>query len=95
MWLKPLNRPRPNVRGEHNGRRIGLRFPHVQTILAEGATDIPWFEVLADNWLAEGGLNKKMLLAISERYPFVFHSVGLLLDGLAALDWHYLEKSKH
>ena len=76
------------------GAGIGLRLPHVQEILAAGDTDIPWFEVLVDNWLVEGGLNKKMLLAISERYPLVFHSVGLSLGGLTPLDFNYLKQIK-
>ena len=74
------------------GAGIGLRLPHVQEILAAGETDIPWFEVLVDNWLVNGGLNKKMLLAVSERYPIVLHSVGLSLGGQPALDLDYLKQ---
>ncbi len=77
-------------RGSLNGAGIGLRIPHVQQILAADESDIPWFEVLADNWLVEGGLNKQMLEAIAERYPLVLHSVGLSLGGLPAIDLDYL-----
>ena len=80
--------------GSLAGAGIGLRFPHVQQILAAGETDIPWFEVLVDNWLVEGGLNKKMLLAMSERYPLVLHSVGLSLGGQPLLDFDYLQQIK-
>lgn len=80
------------------GAGIGLRLPHVQEILT-GQNDssisaIPWFEVLVDNWLVDGGLNKDMLLSISERYPLVFHSVGLSLGGINPLDMAYLQKIK-
>ncbi|GGI87323.1 UPF0276 protein [Shewanella hanedai] len=80
--------------GSLAGAGIGLRLPHVQQILAAGETDIPWFEVLVDNWLIEGGLNKKMLLAMSERYPLVLHSVGLSLGGQPLLDFDYLQQIK-
>ena len=76
------------------GAGIGLRLPHVQKILAAGQTDIPWFEVLVDNWLVEGGLNKRMLQEVSERYPIVLHSVGLSLGGLSPLDLDYLKQVK-
>ncbi len=81
-------------RGSLNGAGIGLRIPHVQQILAADETNIPWFEVLADNWLVEGGLNKQMLEAIAERYPLVLHSVGLSLGGLSAIDMSYLARIK-
>ncbi|WP_065204512.1 MNIO family bufferin maturase [Shewanella woodyi] len=76
------------------GAGIGLRLPHVQEILAAGQTGIPWFEVLVDNWLVEGGLNKRMLQEVSERYPIVLHSVGLSLGGLSPLDLDYLKQVK-
>ncbi|WP_076414006.1 DUF692 domain-containing protein [Shewanella sp. UCD-KL12] len=81
-------------RGSLTGAGIGLRLPHVQQILAAGETDIPWFEVLADNWLVEGGLNKHMLTAIAEQYPIVLHSVGLSLGGPSELDFSYLNQIK-
>lgn len=80
--------------GSLAGAGIGLRLPHVQQILAADETDIPWFEVLADNWLVEGGLNKHMLAAITERYPIVLHSVGLSLGGPDPLDFAYLKQIK-
>ncbi|WP_299795636.1 DUF692 domain-containing protein [uncultured Shewanella sp.] len=82
------------TRGSLSGAGIGLRIPHVQQILAADETDIPWFEVLADNWIVEGGLNKQMLEAIAERYPLVLHSVGLSLGGLPPIDTNYLAKIK-
>ncbi|QFU24957.1 DUF692 domain-containing protein [Shewanella eurypsychrophilus] len=83
------------VRGSLVGAGIGLRLPHVQQILAAGETEIPWFEVLADNWLVDGGLNKHMLAAIAERYPIVLHSVGLSVGGPNELDFSYLNQIKN
>lgn len=76
------------------GAGIGLRTPHVQQILADESLEIPWLEVLADNWLVEGGLNQHLLMCISERFPLVFHSVGLSLGGTNTLDADYLNKIK-
>lgn len=76
------------------GAGIGLRTPHVQQILADESIEIPWLEVLADNWLVEGGLNQHLLMRISERFPLVFHSVGLSLGGANRLDVDYLNKIK-
>ena len=37
-----------------NGAGIGLRGQHIPEVIQQ-LPDIPWFEVLADNHLAEGG----------------------------------------
>ncbi|MEZ9822310.1 DUF692 domain-containing protein [Shewanella sp. 10N.286.45.A1] len=76
------------------GAGIGLRTPHVQQILADDNLELPWLEVLADNWLVDGGLNQHLLKRISERFPLVFHSVGLSLGGANTLDVDYLNKIK-
>ncbi len=76
------------------GAGIGLRTPHVQQILADESLAIPWLEVLADNWLVDGGLNQHLLRRISERFPLVFHSVGLSLGGANTLDVDYLKQIK-
>jgi uncharacterized protein (UPF0276 family) len=76
------------------GAGIGLRIPHVQQILADDSVEFPWLEVLVDNWLVDGGLNQHLLNRISERFPLVFHSVGLSLGGANTLDVNYLNKIK-
>lgn len=74
------------------GAGIGLRLPHVQQVLASKQNLAPWFELLVDNWLVDGGLNKAMLSELSERYPLVLHGVGLSLGGMTPLDWDYLKQ---
>ena len=69
-------------------------MPHVSEILETGP-DVPWFEVLADNWMAPGGLNPALLEEICERYPVVLHSVGLSLGASDPLDMKYLERIRH
>lgn len=75
------------------GAGMGLRIPHAATML-DNETDIPWVELLADNWLAEGGINRYLLDAITERYPCVLHGVCLSLGAIDPLDFAYLAKIK-
>lgn len=72
------------------GAGIGLRIPHVQQVLASNEQVVPWFELLVDNWLVDGGLNRRLLNEVSERYPTVFHGVGLSIGGSDPIDWNYL-----
>ena len=72
---------------------IGLRSPHVNEILTD-LPEIPWFELLADNHLVEGGLIPLQLEKICQHYPVTFHSVGLSLGSVDPLDMNYLAKLK-
>ena len=73
------------------GAGIGLRNPHFKDILGCQQTSL-WFEVLADNFLIDGGLNLDLLMAVAERYPTVLHGVGLSIGSVSPLDWDYLQK---
>ena len=75
------------------GVGVGLRSPHYQTIL-EQQPAVPWFEVLIDNYMNEGGYPLYYLEQISEHYPLSFHGVGLSLGGLDTLDENYLARLK-
>ncbi len=69
---------------------LGLRAPHFQHILQQ-QPDIPWFEVLIDNYLG-GGPALEQLEQISELYPITFHGVGLSLGSCETLNKSYLKK---
>lgn len=56
--------------------------------------DIPWMEVLADNFLKAGGMPAYQLDTIAERYPLTLHSVGLSIGGCEPLDLGYLADLK-
>ena len=75
------------------GTGIGLRSPHINEILTD-LPSIPWFELLADNHLVEGGLIPLQLEKICQHYPVTFHSVGLSLGSVDPLDLAYLGKLK-
>ncbi|CAA6812395.1 MAG: Uncharacterized protein conserved in bacteria, NMA0228-like [uncultured Thiotrichaceae bacterium] len=72
---------------------IGLRSQHINQIL-DNEIAVPWFELLVDNWLADGGLTRRYLDVITERYPLTLHGVGLSLGGTEPLDFSYLQKIK-
>lgn len=72
---------------------VGLRTQHIHQILDQ-QVEVPWFELLVDNWLADGGLTQRYLDVITERYPVTLHGVGLSLGGVEPLDFVYLKKIK-
>lgn len=79
------------------GAGIGLRSPHFKDIIQQSAklqAEGLWFEVLADNFLVDGGLSRDLLIEISQRFPVVLHSVGLSIGGVHPLDTTYIEGIK-
>lgn len=70
---------------------VGLRGPHVPQILAEQPA-VPWFELLTDNHLADGGALRFQADAIAERYPVTLHGVGMSLGSVDPLDRDYVRR---
>jgi uncharacterized protein (UPF0276 family) len=81
------------VEGSIAGTGIGLRSPHMCEVL-DTQPDVPWFEILADNYTAAGGRTVMELMAIREHYPITFHCVGLSLGSSDPLDQEYLVRLK-
>jgi len=75
------------------GAGIGLRSSHVNEILHE-RPQVPWFEVLTDNYFGPGGPALKQLDAVRRCYPITMHSVGMSLGSVDPLDEKYLQKIK-
>jgi len=71
---------------------VGLRAPHFNHIL-EHKPDIPWFEILIDNYLG-GGPALYQLEQICNHYPITFHGVGMSLGSTDKLNMDYLKKLK-
>ncbi len=80
-----------NASDRPNGTGIGLRGPHVPQILAQ-RPPVPWFEVLADNYLEGGGLMEQQLDQVAHHYPLTFHCVGMSLGSLDPLDQEYFRR---
>lgn len=73
------------------GAGIGLRFEHVDRILAEPVA-VPWFEVVSENYMHRGGLVRRQIRAAAERWPIVCHGVSINLGGTDPLDDDYLAR---
>ena len=54
---------------------------------------IQWLEILADNFLHRPHAGK-ILHKLAERYPLVFHCVGMSLASTDPINWPYLKKIK-
>ncbi len=76
-----------------NAVGLGLRSVHIKQIIRQ-QPEVPWFEVLLDNHVAQGGLIPRQLAAVRHHYPISFHCVGLSLGGVDALDRTYLATIK-
>lgn len=67
---------RPVTQAPVHGVGLGLRAPHIAKILRE-CPAVPWFEVLAENHMADGGIIGPTLDAIRRDYPLTLHCVGM------------------
>ncbi len=77
---------------EYLGAGLGLRTPHIYTIL-ENRPTIDWLEIHICNYI-NGGLNQQLLMQIAENYPLSFHGVSLNLGGTEPLNVPYLTRLK-
>lgn len=75
------------------GAGLGLRSSHYQQIF-ETKPDVPWFELLSDNYMADGGLPILKAEKIREDYPVTLHGVGMSLGSADPLNLDYLGKLK-
>ena len=75
------------------GTGVGLRGQHVPLILSDRPA-VPWFELLTDNHLAEGGALRFQAEAIAEQYPVALHGVSMSLGSVDPLDLEYIGQVK-
>jgi len=75
--------------GSVRGVGLGLRSPHMEYILKHNP-DVPWFELLTDNWLDAAGIDGFLLDQVSERYPLTLHGVCMNVGGTQPLNFNYL-----
>jgi len=75
------------------GVGVGLRARHVAEIIQTKPL-LDWFELLADNHMAEGGWARQQAIVIAEHYPVTMHCVGMSIAGSDPLDFSYLKKIK-
>jgi uncharacterized protein (UPF0276 family) len=75
------------------GFGLGLRKEHYEAILQE-KPKVDWFEILTENYLADGGKPLHYLDRIRARYPLVMHGVSLSIGGTDPLNFDYLHRVK-
>ena len=68
---------------------LGLKPEHYKDIL-DGAPDVGFFEVHAENYMGAGGPPHRYLETIRERYPLSLHGVGLSIGSAGPLDKAHL-----
>jgi uncharacterized protein len=73
------------------GVGVGFRRPHVVTVLRERPA-MDWFEVISENYFAEGGIQRANLEALRAGYPVVPHGVSLSIGGTDPIDPTYLAR---
>lgn len=79
------------------GVGIGMRTPHLPQLLDPTnafAKQVPWLEILTDNYLNVGGYFAAHLAALTERYPITFHGVGMSIGSETELNIEYLRAVK-
>jgi uncharacterized protein (UPF0276 family) len=72
---------------------VGLKPVHHRDII-EGAPDIGFFEVHAENYMGAGGPPHRQLSEIRDRYPLSLHGVGLSIGAARPLDRAHLQRLK-
>ena len=81
-----------NKKTKIQGIGLGLRFPHFDTLL-KNQPNVPWFEVISEDFLEEGPHHKKLEI-LRKDYPLVFHSIGMNIGGVDELNHGYLQSLK-
>ncbi len=72
---------------------VGLKPEHYSAIL-DGAPDVGFFEIHAENYMGAGGPPHRYLSAIRDRYPLSLHGVGLSIGAARPLDRDHLMRLK-
>lgn len=75
------------------GCGIGLRKEHHGAVLAE-RPDVPFFEVISENFMVEGGRPLEVLDAVRRDYPVALHGVSMNLGSADPIDAGYLVRLK-
>lgn len=75
------------------GVGVGLRKKHSDRIIAE-TPEVPFFEYVPENYMTRGGINRRRLREVAERYPVVSHGIGLGIGSTDPLDRDYLTALK-
>jgi hypothetical protein len=67
------------------GCGIGLRREHYEAVLTE-RPQVPWFELISENFMAPGGRPRHVLERVRRDYPVALHGVSLSLGSAEPLN---------
>ncbi|MEP3476324.1 MAG: DUF692 domain-containing protein [Hyphomicrobiales bacterium] len=73
---------------------LGFRMPHFADIMKR-RDEVPWIELLLDNWLCEDGIVADRLERLINTFPITFHGVGLSIASSSPVDEDYLQQVKN
>jgi uncharacterized protein (UPF0276 family) len=76
-----------------SGCGLGLRREHYEVVLGERPA-VPWFEVISENYMVEGGRPRHVLEQVRRDYPVALHGVSLSLGSAEPLDLEHLRRLK-
>jgi len=71
---------------------IGLKSQHFDVAIQASKQEVDFFEVHAENYFNQGGLNHAMLEQISARFPLSLHGTGLGLGNMCGIDSEHLSR---
>ncbi len=79
--------------GPIQGVGIGLRSCHFDSILSQ-KPQVPWFEIISENYMNQGARVMTHLLKVRESYPVCMHGVSLSIGSCDPLNQTYLKHLK-
>jgi uncharacterized protein (UPF0276 family) len=82
-WLQHYMMKRPAVSRfavPDLGIGVGYRVAHYRQVVEE-QPEMDWFEVLAENFMVDGGSPRHWLSELAKHYPLVLHGVATSLGG--------------
>lgn len=83
----------PDRRAPFLGYGLGLRPTHYAEFLAAPQA-VDWLEIIAENYMIQGGKPLAMLDAIRADYPLAMHGVSMSIGSVQPLDLGYLQRLK-
>ena len=72
---------------------VGLRSPHIDTILAERPT-LGWLEIHSENYFNPDSVARAQLREIATHYPLSCHGIGLSLGSADPINIAHLQQLK-
>lgn len=73
------------------GCGTGLHREHYEAVLQD-RPDIPWFELISENFMVEGGRPRMVLDEVRAAYPVALHGVSLSLGSDEPIPPSYLDR---